>query len=347
MGSRVVDIHAHFIPGSWIDDARRGQGPGGLTVDASTGWLTHPEGYRYPSYPAFHDPSARLDAMDRLAIDAAVVSCSPTIFFYSLDPTVGAVLAAEANNALADHVAAAPARLGGLATLPMRDPDAAARELERAVRELGMRGAAIGPVVGDVPLDDPRFAVLFETAQSIDVPILLHPSYVGLRPGLADFYLTNLVGNPLETTVSVARLILSGTLDRLPRLRLALVHGGGFVPYQVGRLDHGWEVRPESKGCAARPSSYLRRFVYDTITHQPAALAYLIGLVGADRVAFGTDLPFDMMDGALDAQLGTIELGPAERELVASGTAEAWFGFVDRSAAPPQPAHTTHARRTV
>jgi aminocarboxymuconate-semialdehyde decarboxylase len=219
----------------------------------------------------------------------------------------------------------------------MNEPVAAARELERAVRELGLRGASIGPVVGDIPLDDPRCAPVLEAAQALDVPLLLHPYYVGPRPGLPEFYLTNLIGNPLETTIAVARLILSGTLDRLPRLRLVLVHAGGFLPYQVGRLDHGWEVRPESKGCVERPSSYLRRFVFDTITHEPAALGFLVGFVGADRVAYGTDLPFDMMDGPLDAQLGPLELPPDQRQAIASGTAEAWFGTIGRGADRPSP----------
>lgn len=339
-------MHAHFVPGAWIEDLRRGAGPEGLALELRDGteWLAHPEGYRYPVHAAFHDPSARLDAMGQLGIDRAIVSCSPTIFFYGLGRKAGIARSIEANDALADHVTAAPGRLAGLATLPMRDPDAAARELDRAVRELGLRGAAIGPVIGEVPLDDPRFTIVFDTAQALDVPLLLHPYYVGPRPGLADFYLTNLVGNPVETTVSLARLILSGALDRFPRLRLVAVHAGGFLPYQVGRLDHGWAVRSEPRGCVDPPSSYLRRFVYDTITHAPTALAFLVDLVGADRVAFGTDLPFDMMAGSLDTQLRGIELGPEGRRWIASGTAEAWFGMLDLPAASPRP--SSAMRRT-
>lgn len=337
---RTIDIHDHCIPAGLIDAARRGEGLGGLTVARREDeeWLIHPEGYGYPIAPTFFDPAARLAQMDGLGIDVALLSVSPTIFFYGLAPNAAVAYARETNEAVAEHVAAAPDRLAGLATLPMSDPEAAARELERAVRDLGLRGASIGPVVGDLPLDDPRCAPVLEAAEALDVPLLLHPYYVGLRPGLPDFYLTNLVGNPLETTIAVARLILSGTLDRLPRLRLALVHAGGFVPYQVGRLDHGWEVRPESKGCAERPSSYLRRFVFDTITHEPAALGFLVGFVGADRVAYGTDLPFDMMDGSLDAQLGPLELPPDQRQAIASSTAEAWFGTIGSGTEEPSPA---------
>jgi len=338
---RTIDIHHHIIPARLLDAARADRGPGGMRVirEAGDEWLVHPEGYRYPITPDFHDPAARLASMAGLGIDAAVVSVSPTIYGHSLPVDAAAGYAAEVNDAIADHVAAAPDQLIGLATLPMQDPDAAARELERAVGQLGLRGASIAPVVGETPLDDPAMESVLATAEALDVPLLLHPFYVGLRPGLPDFYLTNLIGNPLETTIAVARLILSGTLDRHPRSRLVLVHGGGVVPYLVGRLDHGWEVRPESGGSTATPSSYLRRFVFDTVTHEPQALAYLIGLVGADRVAYGTDLPFDMMDGSLDAQLGTTELTAEERRSIAGGTAEATFGPIERRSAVPTTAH--------
>ena len=328
---RVIDIHHHAIPDWLIDAARNGDAPGGLATERGDDaeWLVHREGYRYPIDASFFDPAARLAAMVALGIDAAVVSVSPTIYAYGLPAEVAVPLTARTNDWIADHVAAAPSQLAGLATLPMQEPEAAARELERAVRDLGLRGASIGPVVGATHLDEPGVAPVLDAAADLGVPLLLHPYYVGLRPGLPDFYLTNLVGNPLETTIAAARLILSGTLDRRPTLRFVLVHAGGFLPYQAGRLDHGWEVRPEAKGPASPPSSYLRRFVFDTVTHAPAALRFLVDLVGADRVAFGTDLPFDMMDGALDDQLGATPLTDDQREAIASGTAEATFGPID------------------
>lgn len=326
----VIDIHHHAIPDWLVAEARAGSAPGELAVQHADGedWLVHPQGYRYPIARAFHDSAARLAAMADLGIDAAVVSVSPTIYGYELPAESAIPFASHVNDWMAGHVADSPTQLAGLATLPMQAPEAAARELERAVRELGLRGASIGPVVGEIPLDDPSIGPVLGAAESLDVPLLLHPYYVGLRPGLPDFYLTNLIGNPLETTISVARLILSGCLDRRPRLRFVLVHAGGFIPYQVGRLDHGWEVRAEVDGSTAPPSSYLRRFVFDTITHDPAALAYLIGRVGADRVAYGTDFPFDMMDGALDAQLAGTRLTDDQHKAIASATAEATFGRI-------------------
>jgi Amidohydrolase len=154
----------------------------------------------------------------------------------------------------------------------MQDPDAAVKELHRAVGELGLRGAEIGPNVEDTFLDHPTVRPVLHAAEALGVPLILHPYSVGPRPGLEDFYLTNLIGNPLATTVCAARLILGGTLDELADLRLVLMHGGGYLPYQIGRLDHGHWVRPEAKACRQPPSAYLARFTYDTILHAPGPL---------------------------------------------------------------------------
>jgi aminocarboxymuconate-semialdehyde decarboxylase len=323
----VIDVHAHLIPRDVVERALAGDGLDGLGASRDNGTMTirHRQGYAYPYPDEFHDPVARLRRMDELGIDAAVVSISPTFYFYWVSPAEGIAYARTTNETIARHVASAPDRLAGLATLPMQDPAAAADELERVVRELGLRGASVGPRVDDAYLDDPRYWPVLERAEALDVPLLLHPFYVGLRPGLPDYYLTNLIGNPLETTIGAARLILSGVLDRFPRLRLVLTHGGGFLPYQIGRLDHGHRVRPESKGSAHPPSAYLRRFVFDTVTHRPDVTAFLVSLVGADRVAFGTDLPFDMMAGPIWSQVPAT-LSPADRAWIESGTARAWFG---------------------
>jgi aminocarboxymuconate-semialdehyde decarboxylase len=331
----VIDVHAHLIPRDVVERAAAGDGLDGLGATRENGTLTirHRQGYAYPFADEFHDAGARLARMDAMGIDAAVVSISPTFYFYWIAAGEGAAYARATNETIARHVAAAPDRLAGLATLPMQDPTTAADELERAVRDLGLRGASVGPRVDDAYLDHDRFWPVLERAEALDVPLLLHPFYVGLRPGLPDFYLTNLIGNPLESTIGAARLILSGVLDRFPRLRLVLTHGGGFLPYQIGRLDHGHRVRPESRGSRRPPSEYLRRFVFDTVTHRPEVTGFLVSLVGADRVAFGTDLPFDMMAGPIADQLPP-DLAPADRSLVESGTAQAWFGVF---APTPQP----------
>jgi aminocarboxymuconate-semialdehyde decarboxylase len=140
-------------------------------------------------------------------------------------------------------------------------------------------------------------------------------------------YLTNLVGNPLDTGLCAARLILSGTLDRHPGLRLMLAHGGGYFPYQVGRLDHGNSVRSELGLCELRPSEYLRRFAFDTIVFSPRALRFLVDLVGSDRVAYGSDEPFDMRGGSAGSQVRRAGLSRDEQAQILGGTAAAFLGF--------------------
>jgi aminocarboxymuconate-semialdehyde decarboxylase len=294
-----IDIHTHFIPPYFVDEIRGGQALGKVTVQPQNGeeWVSHPEGYRYPLAAEFWDMEAKLQHMDRLGIDISVLSIAPTMLFYWLEAGPTQEFCQKANEAMAEFVSKSGGRLYGMATVPLQDPQAAAAELRRAVVELDLRGVEIGTTMEDVPVDDERFEPFWTTAAELDVPVMLHPYYVGTKRQFADFYMTNLVGNPLETAVAASRLILSGCLDRHPKLKVVLVHAGGFMPYQVGRLDHGFRVRSETSAVIdSPPSTYLRRFYFDTITHASIPLKFLVELVGADRVVLGTDIPFDMAD---------------------------------------------------
>jgi aminocarboxymuconate-semialdehyde decarboxylase len=301
----TIDVHNHFIPMAAVDGARNGSGFDGLTTETVDGqeWLVHRQGYRYPLARGFYDLSERLRSMDDRRIDQTVMSISPTMFMYWAPGSEAAEFCRQANDEMAAFGKASGGRLHPVAALPMQDPGLAARELRRAVTELGMRGAQIGPQIEGTWLDQGGSRTVLATAQDLGVPLILHPYYIGSKPGLEDFYMTNLVGNPLDTAVCATRLILSGLLDEMPGLSVVLMHGGGYLPYQVGRLDHGYRVRPEAKGSHHPPSSYLRRFWYDTITHAPRPLQFLVGLVGADNVVYGTDYPYDMGGGPLGEQL--------------------------------------------
>lgn len=310
---RVVDVHAHVIPPALVDRMRSGAAPDDITIEENDAqpMVVHRQGYRYPLLDAFHDVPARIAQMDAAGTDVAVLSIAPPLFLYWIESDGAATAARTINDAIADMVARAPHRFAGLATLPMQDPSAAADELRRAVTELGMCGAQIGPHVEGVPLDGEPMRPVLRAAADLGVPLVLHPYYVGSSPGLDDFYLTNLAGNPWQTALSASRLILSGTLDELSDLDLVLVHGGGHLPYQIGRLDHGHRVRPEARRPSAAPSSYLRRFHYDSLTHSTESTNWLVERVGADRVMFGTDVPFDMAGGTFDEQLDGFT-GPTE-----------------------------------
>jgi aminocarboxymuconate-semialdehyde decarboxylase len=291
----VVDVHTHFIPPFVMAQAARGDGVFGVRED--DGWLVHPEGFRYPVTPDFRDAGAKLASMDELGIDVSVLSISPTLFFYEAPAGEAVDFARRANDALAELIAGRE-RLLGFATLPLQDGEGAAAELERCVAELGFRGAQIGTsYASGKPLDGSELDGLWEAADRLELPIMLHPYYVGPKPGLEPFYFTNSIGNPLDTMVAAARLVHAGALDRWPSMRLVLVHAGGFLPYQLGRLDHAHAVRREPKEFISRPpSSYLDRFWMDSITHGDTALRFLVSFVGIERVVLGTDLPFDMGD---------------------------------------------------
>jgi aminocarboxymuconate-semialdehyde decarboxylase len=290
----VVDFHTHFIPQFAVDEATRDNGL--LGVREQDGWLVHPEGFRYPIHPEFLDVGAKLAQMDALGIDASILSSSPTLFFYESPSDEVEELARRSNDALAEFISGS-ARLYGLATLPLQAPGAAVAELVRSVEELGLAGAQIGTNCGPVALDARELEPVLGAADRLGVPLMLHPYYVGSKPGLEDYYLTNSIGNPLDTCVAAARLMHSGVFDRYPALRIVLVHAGGFLPYQLGRLDHAFAVRGEPKARTQRPpSSYLDRFWLDTITHSDASLEFLASLVGPGRIVLGTDLPFDMAD---------------------------------------------------
>lgn len=323
----TVDVHTHFLPFDVLTAARRGQGFDGMTAehDAGQEWLVHRQGFRWPVPPVFYDLAARLQAMDQRGADHAVLSAAPQLFMYWADADETAEFCRAVNDALAAFAAGSGGRITAVATLPMQDPAAAVTELRRAVTGLGMRGAEIGPDVAGTPLDDPGPRAVLAAAADLGVPLILHPYYVGTSPGLADFYLTNLIGNPLATTVCAARLIFSGALDELGALRLVLTHGGGYLPYQIGRLDHGHRVRPEAKGCAHPPSAYLSRFWFDTVTHAPGPLRFLADSVGTNHVMYGTDFPFDMAAGPLADQLVGTGIGDAGR--IAGGNANGLFGL--------------------
>jgi aminocarboxymuconate-semialdehyde decarboxylase len=303
----VVDLHTHFLPRFFVEEAAA---EGVFGVRVQDGLVVHPEGFRYPVHKTFVAVEPKLEAMDAAGIDVSVLSSAPTLFFYDQATDAAVTFARRSNDALAELVADTD-RLAAFAALPLQEPEAAAEELERAVRELGMLGAHIGTNCGKTPLDAPAMDPVLAAAERLDVPLMLHPYYVGPKPGLEDFYLVNSMGNPLDTSIAAVRLIHSGALDRHPGLRVALVHAGGFVPYQIGRFDHAWSVRPEPRVSLERPpSAYLDRFWMDTITHGDEALRFLADRIDADRLYIGTDEPFDMADTDPVARLERVGIDP-------------------------------------
>ncbi|MDB4896952.1 MAG: aminocarboxymuconate-semialdehyde decarboxylase, partial [Firmicutes bacterium] len=255
---------------------------------------------------ALWDLEVQREQMARLGLDVRVVCPPPFAFRYGQEPPS---FHARLNDSLAEGVASRNGAFIGLASVPLAEPELAARELERAVSDLGFPGVTIGSLVADFTLDDPRLEPFWATAEATRAVILLHPSEIPGADRMRSYHLRNLVGNPSGTALAAAQLIFGGVLDRHPQLKIILSHGGGALPWIIGRLDHGYAVRPECGGaCARRPSSYLSSFYFDTIVFSDDVRSRLCEIVGPGRLLYGTDAPFDMSD---TAGLATADHGTA------------------------------------
>jgi aminocarboxymuconate-semialdehyde decarboxylase len=241
------------------------------------------------------DPVKKIEDMEERKLAFSVLSSTPFSFFYEIDDALSIELAQFQNDQLAEMVKKYPGSFAAMATLPLQVPEAAAKELDRAINKLGLRGIEIGSHVGKRELGDPAFWPVYELLEKKDLPMFIHPHHVAGMDRLQNYYLNNLIGNPLDTTIAAANLIFSGTLERYPNLKVILAHGGGQFPYIFGRLEHGYNVRPECKEKVTKsPRQFMKNFYCDIITHSQEALQYLVSLVGSDHVLLGTDYPYDM-----------------------------------------------------
>jgi len=239
----------------------------------------------------------RLKDMDRMGIDIQAVSPAPQQTYYWTEPGLGAELARTINDRLAEIVAAWPERFVGLGTVPLQNADLAVAELERCVKQLGLRGVEINPNVAGRELTDPGLNLerFFAKARELDVVLFMHPIGFTHADRLTDHYFNNVIGNPLDTTLGASRLIFDGVMERHPGLKVVLPHAGGFLAHYWARMDHAWRARPDCRTVIKKaPSSYLRKFYFDTIAFDPEMLRNLVDKFGAAQVLLGTDYPFDM-----------------------------------------------------
>ena len=324
-----IDLHNHVIPPSVVDAIARSPDRYGTKIEEKDGkrWFNS-HGRLAELQKVFYDADAKVAWLDENRLDVAAISVGPPIYFYWLSPELGLEAAKLANDGIAQMVAKHPTRLRGMAHLPMQDPDAAVTELERVVKEYGFKAVEVGTSIEGRPLADPRFRKVLKTIEQLDCFVFAHPYQCLAQGGMDEYYLSNFVGFPLDTTLMVTHLMYSGALDELKKLKILLAHGGGFVPYQIGRFIHGFNVRPEPKTkTQTSPAELLRRFYFDCLTHDPQAARHLINRVGADRVVIGSDHPFDMappdLMGAIDAIPG---LTATEREYLSSVTALSLLG---------------------
>ena len=269
------------------------------------------------------DIARRLRDMDATGVDVHVLSATPQTYLYNVEPELAATVAAIQNDQMAKHIAAHPDRFWGIATLPLAQPKHAADELKRAMTKLGLRGSMFGSNIKGINLDDPMFEPLWAIAEELGAFMFVHPNNVAGADRLKSYYLGNLIGNPLDTTIAAASLFFGGVMDRYPKLRIMLAHGGGFTPYQAARWEHGWKVRNEpKKNIKTQPKGIAKRFFYDTILHSDRTLEAMIGLVGSDHVLLGSDYPYDMAMLGCVAHVRSLEISDADKDSILGGRAE-------------------------
>lgn len=331
----ICDVHGHYLPRDIL--SRLDTGRSRVTLGEANG---EPDNVLLNGMPVGstieHMSSVDfiLQEMDRAGIEVRVLSPPPFTFRYWLDPAEGLDLCRRLNDSLAQVISQHPDRLIGLCTLPLQDTDAALRELERSTQQLGLAGLEVGTIVGEGNLSDERLSPLWEVISESGIPVLVHPDFVP-NPRLANHYLVNLIGMPVETATAMGNMVFSGLFERFPDLRVCFSHGGGVAPYLLGRWDKGWHVRPESHSHINGPPSESAKLTYhDTITHSPLALSFLVQLLGASRILLGTDHPFDVQDidprGTLAAAPG---LSDEQRDIVERHAPREWLtgGSAERS----------------
>ncbi len=279
--------------------------------------------------PVLTDPSARLEHMDAMGIELQGLATFVSEYFYWAPGPAAAESARIQNDNLAAVAAERPDRFAAIgATLPLQDIDLALAEMDRAVDELGFKGVQIGGTIDGRNLDEPRFRPFWAAVEAKGVPVILHPSGYPEGRRLSDYFLTNCIGNPLETMVAATRMIFSGLFEEHPGIKLVLLHGGGYLPFYCSRADHTWKVRPETRRRIPEhpPSHYMKRLYYDTMVFQPLYLRHLIEVVGPERVMLGTDFPFDMSEtDPLRLLAETGGLDSDQRAAISGGTAKRLF----------------------
>ena len=327
---RRIDVHSHVVPAELLEAIERDPKRFQMTIETREGSrrILRDGGQAFPVYPEFSDPAIKVAGMDRKGLDVSFISPAPVVMTYWLGVDAAAQAARITNDGIAKMVAAYPDRLRGMGTLPMQHPDAAIAELERIVRDLGFRSIELGTSVEQEQLSEPRFRPVLKRAQDLKVFIFAHPNAATPECGTENYHLRNLIGNPLHSTIMAANLMFSGALDDLKTLKIVLAHGGGYIPYQIGRFVHGHKVRKDTKAdTRTSPEKMLRRFWYDALVHDEAALRYLIERGGADRVMLGTDAPFDMGEEDPVGRLKAVRrLSAADRDLICGGNAMKLYG---------------------
>jgi aminocarboxymuconate-semialdehyde decarboxylase len=324
---RIIDFHNHYYPPAYVDALRSGSSAVQVTIDDDGNPRIYYPGDYNIAVPGHRDIDYREQVLIGHGVDTQVITLT-TPGTHVETPATAAKFAELVNDAFADVVRSKGGRFRALATLPLNDPAASVKELERACRGLGFSGAMLFSNVNGVGLNEQRFWPLYEAANDLGAVLYIHPTNpVGVE-AMTDFWLMPLVGFLMDTTLAAAKLVFSGVPERFPRIRWALCHLGGTIPYLAERLDRGFEAFSECRANIPKPpSEYLKEFYYDTVNFNPRAVKLAIDFAGADHLLAGSDYPHQI--GSIPKMLATIhgmELSEEEKAAIFGGNAARLLG---------------------
>ena len=326
-----IDVHTHILPKE-IPDWKTKFGYGGfITLDhykPCCARMLRDDGVAFRDVDSnCWDAGTRIAECDAANVNIQVLSTVPVMFSYWAKPQDGAEIAAFLNDDIAETVSEFPLRFVGLGTVPLQDISLAIKELERC-KELGLAGVQVGTNVNQLNLGEPQFFDFFKACERLGMAIFVHPWEMMGEANMQKYWLPWLVGMPAEVSRAICSLIFSGTLEKCPNLRICFAHGGGSFPATLGRIDHGFNVRPDLyPDNPHSPRKYLNKMYFDSLVHEPASLDFLIDLVGADKVMLGTDYPFPLGEAEPGKLIESRNYDDNIKEMLMNGSALNWLNL--------------------
>jgi aminocarboxymuconate-semialdehyde decarboxylase len=331
LDTTTVDIHAHVHIAAATDYMRPHIDPLRIAMvkhanDATRAVNQKQDQDRLPL--AMADLADRLAVLDTQGIDKQVVAPPPPQCYYQ-SPVEHAIRGSRlVNDGMAEWVGRQPDRFAGLGTVPLQSPDNAAMELKRCMGELGLKGVMILTNVDGEEVGAERFEPFWRVAEETGALVMIHPNGFTEGARFHEYYFSNVLGNPLETTTALHYLIFNGVLERMPDLRILAAHGGGYLPAYSGRIDHAWGARQDCRaGLPKPPTDYLRKMYFDSVVFTHHQLEYLVQVFGADHIVMGSDYPFDMADYDPVGHVASSGLSAADKAAVAGGNAVKLLGL--------------------